>query len=72
MTEQTPDAVVALVRAGAGALGFSVEGIAGAEDGSVAVALTGRPDACRAQLTVRPLGSLRFVTVYYGAGCATP
>jgi hypothetical protein len=72
VTEQTPDAVVALVKAGIGALGFTVEGISTAEDGSVAVTLNGLPDACRAQITVRPLGSLRFITVYYGAGCAKP
>ena len=71
-TAASVDAAVATVQAGLGVLHLSVEGIAEAEDGSVALSLSGSPAACRGLVRVRPLGSTTFVTVYYGAGCAAP
>jgi len=72
ITPASVDAAVATVQAGLGVLHLSVEGIAEAEDGSVALSLSGSSAACRGLVRVRPLGSTTFVTVYYGAGCAAP
>lgn len=69
---QERDAIVKLVTTGAAALGFSVEGIGTTEDGSAGISLVGKPASCRALVTVRPLGTDRFITILYGADCLKP
>jgi hypothetical protein len=39
------------------------------EDGSVVLDMTGSPDGCMLQVTVKPTGGLISVTVLYGAAC---
>ena len=39
------------------------------EDGSVVLDMTGSPDGCMLQVTIKPTGGLTSVTVLYGASC---
>jgi len=52
--------------------GWSLEPMTSGEDGSRNVSAVGASPDCRSLVTVRPLGSVHFVTVYYGAGCPRP
>ena len=52
--------------------GWSIEAVTSGEDGSRDISAVGANAACRSLVVVRPLGSLHFVTVYYGAGCPRP
>ena len=54
------------------AAGWSIEAVTSGEDGSRDISAVGANAACRSLVVVRPLGSLHFVTVYYGAGCPRP
>lgn len=54
------------------ATGWSIEGTTSGEDGSRDISAVGAGTGCRSLVVVRPLGSLHFVTVYYGAGCPRP
>ncbi len=71
VTDLTVEVTVARIEAGLGGLGLSVDGVGSGEDGSAVLTLAGA-GSCQAQVTVRPLGSVRFITVYYGAGCPRP
>jgi hypothetical protein len=72
VSSQERDAIVRLVTTGMATLGFSVEGIGEAEDGSAGISLVGKPASCRALVTVRPLGTERFISILYGAACPKP
>lgn len=52
--------------------GWSLEATTTGEDGSRDISAVGASPACRSRVTVRALGSVHFVTVYYGAGCPRP
>jgi hypothetical protein len=52
--------------------GWSLEAMTSGEDGSRNISAVGESSGCRSLVTVRPLGSVHFVTVYYGAGCPQP
>lgn len=39
------------------------------EDGSYVLEMTGTPDGCMLQATVKPTGGLTTVTILYGTGC---
>jgi len=52
--------------------GWSLQPITSGEDGSRNISAVGASPGCRSLVTVRPLGSVHFVTVYYGAGCPRP
>jgi hypothetical protein len=54
------------------AAGWSLEATTSGEDGSRNISAVGASPGCRSLVTVRPLGSVHFVTVYYGAGCPRP
>ncbi len=54
------------------AAGWSLEATAPGEDGSRDISAVGASPNCRSRVTVRALGSMHFVTVYYGAGCPRP
>jgi hypothetical protein len=54
------------------AAGWSLEATTPGEDGSREISAVGASPDCRSRVTVRALGSMRFVTVYYGAGCPRP
>lgn len=70
-TPLQPGAAIDTIKAAATRAGYSIEGISSGEDGSVALSLDG-PAACRVMVTVKPLGSVRFLSVYYGADCPRP
>lgn len=65
------DAVQRLGAALTGA-GWSLEATTSGEDGSRAISAVGASAGCRSLVTVRPLGSMHFVSIYYGAGCPRP
>lgn len=70
VVDRPPDEVVALVRDGLGAAGYSTEALGGPyEDGGFVVDLRGEDPACRVQARVRPLGGTTMVSVLYGAAC---
>jgi len=52
--------------------GWSVGTTTSGEDGSREIPAVGAGPGCRSLVTVRALGGVRFVTVYYGAGCPRP
>ena len=52
--------------------GWSIEAMTSGEDGSRNISTVGASLDCRSLVIVRPLGSVHFVTVYYGAGCPRP
>jgi hypothetical protein len=52
--------------------GWSIEAMTSGEDGSRNISTVGASPDCRSLVTVRPLGSVHFVTVYDGAGCPRP
>jgi hypothetical protein len=52
--------------------GWSIEATTSGEDGSRDISAIGASPGCRSLVVVRPLGSVHFVTVYYGAGCPRP
>jgi hypothetical protein len=52
--------------------GWSLGAMTSAEDGSHEIPAVGANPGCRSLVTVRALGSMHFVTVYYGAGCPRP
>ena len=52
--------------------GWSIEPMTSGEDGSRDISAVGASPGCQSLVTVRPLGSVHFVTVYYGAGCPRP
>jgi hypothetical protein len=52
--------------------GWSLEATTSGEDGSRAIPAVGASAGCRSLVTVRPLGSMHFVSIYYGAGCPRP
>ncbi len=54
------------------AAGWSLEATTSGEDGSRAISAVGASAGCRSLVTVRPLGSMHFVSIYYGAGCPRP
>jgi len=60
------------IEAGLTAAGWSPGATTSGEDGSRNISAVGASPACRSLVTVRPLGSVHFVTVYYGAGCPRP
>ena len=70
-TPLDPAVAVDTLKAAFTKAGYSVEGISSGEDGSVALSLDGA-GTCRVMVTVKPLGSVRFLSVYYGADCAKP
>ena len=54
------------------AAGWSLEATTSGEDGSRDISAVGASPGCRSRVTIRPLGSVHFVTVYYGVGCPQP
>jgi hypothetical protein len=54
------------------AAGWSLGAMTSGEDGSRDISAVGASPGCRSRVIVRPLGSVHFVTVYYGAGCPRP
>jgi len=52
--------------------GWTLEATTPGEDGSRAISAVGASPGCRSLVTIRPLGSMHFVSVYYGAGCPRP
>ncbi len=60
------------IEAGLTAAGWSLEATTSGEDGSRDISAVGASPGCRSRVIVRPLGSVHFVTVYYGAGCPRP
>jgi hypothetical protein len=52
--------------------GWSIQPMTSGEDGSRDISAVGASPGCRSLVTVRPLGSVHFVTAYYGAGCPRP
>jgi hypothetical protein len=65
------DAIQRLGAALTGA-GWSLEATTSGEDGSKVISAVGTSAGCRSLVTVRPLGSMHFVSIYYGAGCPRP
>lgn len=70
-TPLEPQAAADQLKAAFTTAGFSVEGLSSGEDGSVALSLNGT-GTCRVMVTVKPLGNVRFLSVYYGADCPKP
>jgi hypothetical protein len=66
------DEAVGELRAALTTAGWSLEATTTGEDGSRAIAASGVSSGCRSLVTVRPLGSMHFVSIYYGAGCPRP
>jgi hypothetical protein len=60
------------IEAGLTAAGWSLGAMTSGEDGSRDISAVGASPGCRSRVIVRPLGSVHFVTVYYGAGCPRP
>jgi len=60
------------IEAGLTAAGWSLGATTSGEDGSRDISAVGASPGCRSRVIVRPLGSVHFVTVYYGAGCPRP
>ena len=60
------------IEAGLTAAGWSLGAMTSGEDGSRDISAVGVSPGCRSRVIVRPLGSVHFVTVYYGAGCPRP
>ena len=60
------------IEAGLTAAGWSLGATTSGEDGSRDISAVGASPDCRSRVIVRPLGSVHFVTVYYGAGCPRP
>ena len=60
------------IRAALTGAGWSLGATTSAEDGSRGIPAVGANPGCRSLVTVRALGSVHFVTVYYGAGCPRP
>jgi hypothetical protein len=60
------------IEAGLTATGWSLGAMTSGEDGSRDISAVGASPGCRSRVIVRPLGSVHFVTVYYGAGCPRP
>ena len=60
------------IEAGLTAAGWSLGATTSGEDGSRDISAVGASSDCRSRVIVRPLGSVHFVTVYYGAGCPRP
>jgi hypothetical protein len=60
------------IEAGLTAAGWSLGATTSGEDGSRDISAVGASPDCRARVIVRPLGSVHFVTVYYGGGCPRP
>jgi len=52
--------------------GWSLGATTSGEDGSREIPAVGASPGCRSLVTVRALGSVHFVSVYYGAGCPRP
>ncbi len=70
-TPLAPSAAGDMLKSAVVKAGYTVEGISSGEDGSVALSLNG-PGSCRVMVVVKPLGSVRFLSVYYGADCPRP
>jgi len=60
------------IQAALTAAGWSMGATTSGEDGSREIPAVGASPGCRSLVTVRALGSVRFITVYYGAGCPRP
>jgi len=60
------------IEAGLTTAGWSLGAMTSGEDGSRDISAVGVSPGCRSRVIVRPLGSVHFVTVYYGAGCPRP
>ena len=60
------------IEAGLTTAGWSLEATTSGEDGSRDISAVRASPGCRSRVIVRPLGSVHFVTVYYGAGCPRP
>ena len=60
------------IEAGLTTAGWSLEAATSGEDGSRDISAVRASPGCRSRVIVRPLGSVHFVTVYYGAGCPRP
>jgi hypothetical protein len=60
------------IEAGLTAAGWSLGATTSGENGSRDISAVGASPDCRSRVIVRPLGSVHFVTVYYGAACPRP